>query len=34
VVLPGGQGFSGMRRALETPLQVLMALVGIVLLTA
>ncbi len=34
VVLPGGQGFSGMRRALETPLQVLTALVGLVLLIA
>ena len=34
VVLPGGQGYSGMRRALEMPLKVLMALVGIVLLIA
>lgn len=34
VVLPGGQGYSGMRRAMETPLQVVMALVGVVLLIA
>jgi predicted permease len=34
VVLPGGQGYSGMRRALEQPMKVLMALVGLVLLIA
>jgi predicted permease len=34
VVLPGGQGFSGMRNELEKPLKVLMALVGVVLLIA
>jgi predicted permease len=34
VVQPGGQGYSGMRRALEAPLLVLTALVGIVLLIA
>ena len=33
-VIPGGQGFSTMRRVLEVPLKVLMALVGIVLLIA
>jgi predicted permease len=32
VVLPGGQGHSNMRRDLETPLRVLMILVGLVLL--
>ncbi len=31
VVLPGGQGDSGMRRTLETPLKVLMGFVGLVL---
>lgn len=34
VVLPGGQGFSGMRRALEKPMKILMALVALVLLIA
>lgn len=34
VVLPGGQGYSNMRRTMEVPLQVLLALVGIVLLIA
>jgi predicted permease len=34
IVMPGGQGYSGMRRVLEVPLQVLMGLVGIVLLIA
>lgn len=34
VVLPGGQGFTSMRRHLETPLQVLMGLVAMVLLIA
>jgi predicted permease len=32
VVLPGGQGYSNMRETLETPLRVLMILVGMVLL--
>ncbi len=34
VVLPGGQGFSNLRRQLEDPLWILMALVGLVLLIA
>ena len=33
-VIPGGQGFSNMRRHLEVPLKLLMALAGIVLLIA
>jgi predicted permease len=31
VVLPGGQGDAGMRRALETPLMILMGFVGLIL---
>ncbi len=34
VVLPGGQGYSGLRRGMETPLTVLAGLVGLVLLIA
>ena len=34
VVLPGGQGYSNVRRALEVPLRILGALVGLVLLIA
>ncbi len=34
VLLPGGQGYSGMRQALETPLRVVTALVAVVLLIA
>ncbi len=32
VILPGGQGDSGMRRHMETPMRVMMGLVGLVLL--